>query len=331
MTQALAGRSAAIERAASAPGRETRSLSRLIGGCCRAWGKGEAPGSEAHSGSKADCPLFNPPQGKLLPSPTGDLYLGRWCKEGEKKQSREALKGLLERESARETRPGEKKGRSLFFGSCFPFCVATPRPGAKVDPERLPPFAPLNMPMELTQSRIQKIWLPPDNHPALPHRCEYRRALGMDGGWVGSRDAFGEGGLPVHVTVGVQKEGWRDGWNGRLRSTRAGAVQKEKGLCVCVWGGLCDPHDAGEGAEEARLLFGEGAPMHMTLRSVPAKAGSAWGGRGTSSGAEAALVVSGSRGESASPEGGVNRPLGEQLRPAILHISRAGGKVRSGC
>uniref|UniRef100_A0ABM5GLS9 6-phosphofructo-2-kinase/fructose-2, 6-bisphosphatase 3 isoform X7 n=1 Tax=Pogona vitticeps TaxID=103695 RepID=A0ABM5GLS9_9SAUR len=26
------------------------------------------------------------------------------------------------------------------------------------------------MPMELTQSRIQKIWLPPDNHPALPHR-----------------------------------------------------------------------------------------------------------------------------------------------------------------
>ncbi|XP_048357453.1 6-phosphofructo-2-kinase/fructose-2,6-bisphosphatase 3 [Sphaerodactylus townsendi] len=26
------------------------------------------------------------------------------------------------------------------------------------------------MPMELTQSRIQKIWLPPDNHPALPRR-----------------------------------------------------------------------------------------------------------------------------------------------------------------
>lgn len=42
------------------------------------------------------------------------------------------------------------------------------------------------MPMELTQSRIQKIWLPNDNRPALPRRCEY-----------------GHGGIP---------EGWGLGW-----------------------------------------------------------------------------------------------------------------------
>ncbi|NXE69490.1 F263 bisphosphatase, partial [Calcarius ornatus] len=39
----------------------------------------------------------------------------------------------------------------------------------KVDAERKKTFV-LKMPMELTQSRIQKIWLPNDNRPALPRR-----------------------------------------------------------------------------------------------------------------------------------------------------------------
>lgn len=47
--------------------------------------------------------------------------------------------------------------------------------------------------MELTQSRIQKIWLPNDNRPALPRRCEYGHRSIPEGwdwdggmGWVGS-------------------------------------------------------------------------------------------------------------------------------------------------
>lgn len=49
------------------------------------------------------------------------------------------------------------------------------------------------MPMELTQSRIQKIWLPNDNRPALPRRCEYGHGSipeewdgGMGDEWMGS-------------------------------------------------------------------------------------------------------------------------------------------------
>ncbi|NXP41581.1 F263 bisphosphatase, partial [Leiothrix lutea] len=44
----------------------------------------------------------------------------------------------------------------------------------KVDAERKKTFV-LKMPMELTQSRIQKIWLPNDNRPALPRRCSCDR------------------------------------------------------------------------------------------------------------------------------------------------------------
>lgn len=40
--------------------------------------------------------------------------------------------------------------------------------------------------MELTQSRIQKIWLPNDNRPALPRRCEYgHRSIPEGWDWDG--------------------------------------------------------------------------------------------------------------------------------------------------
>lgn len=114
----------------------------------------------------------------------------------------------------------------LFPLSLFIFFSSLPTPckRPKVAAEQRKKTFVLTMPMELTQSRIQKIWLPNDNRPALPRRCEYGHG---DGGgcwgavvasqpWDGSspasllRDAAGWGEpwrcrrIPFIFTYGVQ-------------------------------------------------------------------------------------------------------------------------------
>lgn len=53
------------------------------------------------------------------------------------------------------------------------------------------------MPLELTQSRVQKIWIPVDHRPSLP-RCECRFARGA--GLQGSGAPRGE---PGHCVAGA--------------------------------------------------------------------------------------------------------------------------------
>lgn len=68
---------------------------------------------------------------------------------------------------------------SLFYFFSLPIPYKRPKVAAE---QRKKTFV-LTMPMELTQSRIQKIWLPNDNHPALPRRCEYGHGMGGGGSW----------------------------------------------------------------------------------------------------------------------------------------------------
>lgn len=144
------------------------------------------------------------------------------------------------------------------------------------------------MPLELTQSRVQKIWIPVDHRPSLP-RCECRRARGP---------AAGEGaprGEPGHCVAGAGRallcrlpSAGALGPAGRRppRRPRAGPGAPRSSPPASPWGGdrgrcaspgrrrgRCGPAAVSAGLGSARLAPGaQGDPETASAPGAPRRA-----------------------------------------------------------